>query len=174
LTSFRCLISNSTTTEFQSLILEGLYSRSRNWIFGREPIPTLRRFCFPPSSNLTHSKGNSILVSPEHGAGVFSVWQTITDGIDTLELKRRTWDSGNPYREFLNLHLNVVETDREYPFFAIRARTNDLDVFCKDKATDLGRVFTGNYEDEELRYLGQYVNEENKSADGGMSGSMSA
>jgi hypothetical protein len=55
-------------------------------------------------------------VSPEHGAGVFSVWQTITDGIDPLELKRRTWDSGNPYREFLNLHLNVVETDREYPF----------------------------------------------------------
>jgi len=98
------------------------------------------------------------MVSPEHGAGVFSVWQTISDGTDPLELKRRTWDSGDPYRELDNLDLSIVENDREYPFMAIRARTGDLDAFCKDNATDLGRVFTGNYEDEELRYLDQYVN----------------
>lgn len=141
--------------------LEALYLESRNWIFGREPIPTLRRFCFPPSAHLAESKGGSILVSPEHGAGVFSVWQTITDGTDPLELKRRTWDSGDPYRELEALDLGIVENDREYPFIAIRARTGDLDAFCKDNATDLGRVFTGNYEDEELRYLGRYVDAEN-------------
>jgi hypothetical protein len=60
--------------------LKDLYRESPNWVFGREPIPSLRRFCFPPSADLAHSKGNSIMVSPEHGAGVFSVWQTITDG----------------------------------------------------------------------------------------------
>jgi hypothetical protein len=101
------------------------------------------------------------MVSPEHGAGVFSVWQTITGGTDPLELKRRTWDSGDPYGELDSLDLSIVENDREYPFIAIRARTGDLDAFCKDNATDLGRVFTGNYEDEELRYLDQYVNAEN-------------
>jgi len=141
--------------------LEDLYLESRNWVFGREPLPSLIRFCFPPSTHLAHSKGNSIIVSPEHGAGVFSVWQTITDGTDPLELKRRTWDSGEPYRELDNLDLGIVENDREYPFIAIRARTGDLDAFCKDNATDLGRVFTGNYENEELRYLDQYVNAEN-------------
>jgi hypothetical protein len=71
--------------------LENLYLESRNWISGREPIPTLRRFRFAPSAHLTQSKGNSILVGSEHGTGVFSVWQTITDGTDPLELKRRTW-----------------------------------------------------------------------------------
>jgi hypothetical protein len=141
--------------------LEDLYLESRNWVFGREPIPTLKRFCFPPSARLAHSKGNSMIVSPEHGAGVFSVWQTITDGTDPLELKRRTWDSGDPYRELDGLGLDIVENDREYPFIAIRARTDDLDAFCRDNAADLGRVFTGNYEDEELRYLDQYMNAEN-------------
>ena len=141
--------------------LEDLYLESRNWVFGREPIPSLRRFCFPPCEGLAHSKGNSIMVSPEHGAGVFSVWQTITDGRDPLEFKRRTWDSGDPYRELDSLDLDIVENDREYPFMAIRAKTGDLDAFCKDNAADLGRVFTGNYEDEDLRYLDQYVNAEN-------------
>src|SRR6266849_4088324 len=141
--------------------LENLYLESRNWVFGREPIPSLGRFCFPPSARLAHAKGNSILVSPEYGAGVFSVWQTITEGTDPLELKRRTWDSGDPYREVNSLDLGIVENDREYPFVAIRARTGDLDTFCKDNATDLGRVFTGNYEDEGLRFLDQYVNAEN-------------
>ena len=141
--------------------LEDLYIESRNWVFGSEPIPSLTRFCFPPSAHLAHSKGNSIMVSPEHGAGVFSVWQTITDGTDPLELKRRSWDSGDPYRELDRLNLDIVENDREYPFIAIRARTGDLDTFCKENATDLGRVFTGNYEDEELSYLERYVKAEN-------------
>lgn len=141
--------------------LEDLYVESRNWLFGSEPIPSLERFCFPASPRLAYSKGNSILVSPEHGAGVFSVWQTITDGTDPLELKQRTWDSGDPYRELDSLNLDIVENDREYPFIAIRARTADLDSFCKDNATALGRVFTGNYEAEELRYLDHYVNAEN-------------
>jgi hypothetical protein len=141
--------------------LEELYAESRNWVFGREPIPSLRRFCFRASPKLTYSRGNSIMVSPEYGAGVFSIWQTITNGTDPLELKQRTWDSGDLYRELERLNLRVVENDREYPFIAIRARTSDLDAFCKDRATDLGRVFTGNYEDEELRYLDQYVNAEN-------------
>jgi len=141
--------------------LEDLFIESRNWIFGSEPIPSLRRFCLPQSARLAHSKGSSILLSPEHGAGVFSVWQTITDGTDPLELKRRTWDSGDPFRELDGLGLDIVENDREYPFIAIRARTGDLDAFCHDHATDLGRVFTGNYEDEELRYLDQYVSAEN-------------
>ena len=61
--------------------LENLYLESRNWVFGREPIPSLQRFCFLPSARLADAKGNSILVSPEHGAGVFSVWQTITDSM---------------------------------------------------------------------------------------------
>ncbi|MGP0096105.1 MAG: hypothetical protein ACLPHI_03655 [Terriglobales bacterium] len=65
------------------------------------------------------------------------------------------------YRELDRLELGIVENDRQYPFIAIRARTGDLDAFCKDNATDLGRVFTGNYEDEEPRYLDQYVNAEN-------------
>ncbi len=92
---------------------------------------------------------------------MFSVWQTITDGTDPMDLKRRTWDPGDPYRELDRLELGIVENDRQYPFIAIRARTGDLDAFCKDNATDLGRVFTGNYEDEEPRYLDQYVNAEN-------------
>jgi hypothetical protein len=106
--------------------LENLYLESRNWISGREPIPTLRRFRFAPSAHLTQSKGNSILVGSEHGTGVFSVWQTITDGTDPLELKRRTWDSGDPFRELEGLDLGIGENDREYPFIAIRARTGEL------------------------------------------------
>jgi Beta-lactamase len=109
----------------------------------------MERFCFPPSTSLAYSNGSSIIVNPEYGAGVFSVWQTITDGTDPLELKRRAWDSGDPYRELSSLNLGIMENDREYPFIAIRARTDDLDAFCKVNATYLGRVFTGNYEDDQ-------------------------
>lgn len=158
-----------STDDFQKLTrnaqsnqnLGELYRLSRCWIFDREPISTLRRFCFPPSAHLAYSRGNSILVSPEHGAGVFSVWQTITDGTDPLKLKQRKPDPPNPYLELVNLHLGIVENDREYPFLAIRARTDDLDGFCKDNAMALGRVFTGNFEDEEQRYLEEYVNVNN-------------
>jgi len=140
--------------------LNNLYVESRNWIFGSEPISSLERFCFPPSEQLENSKGSSILVSPDYGAGVFSVWQTVTDGSDPLDLKRRSWDSGDPYRELSSLSLDIVENDREYPFIGIRARTDDLDAFCKDNAANLGRVFTGNYEDEDIRQLEEYVNAE--------------
>jgi hypothetical protein len=141
--------------------LQDLFAESRNWIFGREPISGLQRFCFPPSKVLEHSKGSSLLVCPEHGAGVFSVWQTITDGTDPLELKRTTWESGTPFRELTRLNLDIVENDREYPFIAVRARTSDLTAFCKDNAMHLGQVFTGNYENEEIRYLENYVSDAN-------------
>jgi hypothetical protein len=92
---------------------------------------------------------------------VFSVWQTVRDGTDPLEVKQRTWDSGDPYQELSRLNLGIIENDREYPFIGIRARTDDLDAFCKDNAVHLGRVFTGNYEDEETRRLEEYVSAEN-------------
>ena len=141
--------------------LENLYAESRNWIFGREPLSGLERFCFASSKRLAYSNGSSILVSPEHGAGVFSVWQTIADGSDPLKFKQHVWESGDPYQQVTQLNLDIVESDREYPFLAVRVPTGDLDTFCRENATYLGRLFTGNYEDEEARYLEEYVKVEN-------------
>jgi hypothetical protein len=141
--------------------LDEVYGESRNWIFDREPIPSLQRFCFPPSQRLGNSKGSSIIVSPEYGAGVFSAWQTNTDGTDPLKVKQRAWDSGEPYQELVSLGLGIEENDREYPFVAIQVRTDDLDKFCQGDSADLGRVFTGNYEYEEAKYLEEYVSAKN-------------
>ena len=98
--------------ETENPALGELYSETRNWIFDREPIPSLQRFCFLPSQRLRNSNGSSIIITPEHGAGVFSVWQTITDGTDPLEVKQRAWDAGEPYQELLRLGLGIEENDR--------------------------------------------------------------
>jgi hypothetical protein len=138
--------------------LEELYARSSGWLFYGDLRRDLQRFCFLPSEYLTNSKGSSMIVSPKYGAGVLSVWQTITDGTEPLMVKNRPIDAYKPEHEFIRLKLKgATGGRREYPFLAIRALTDDLDTFCKDNALLLGQVLTSNQEYEEDKYLEEYV-----------------
>jgi len=136
-------------------LLDTRLRESCNWLFDGQVLPGFERFSFPENES---NKGSSLLLSSTEGIGVLSVWQSFPGNRDPLELKNEMWESSGPHLAPLaNIGLEVEESDRYYPFIAVRSNASDLDDFCKNHAEEIGRLFTGGYDYEDSRYLKQYI-----------------
>ncbi len=143
----RCAITNDP--------VQDLYITSFEWVFYGENLPGCERFFFDASKfgAVTNIECCTLIVRPENGAGVFSIWQTF--GRDTNPfLQRQT----NLYELFIPLVEKLLGTeidapDRVYPFVSLTVDTDDVAKYSDDNAEELGKIFTGYFEEDEKAYL---------------------
>jgi hypothetical protein len=148
-----------------------LYEEAFDWLFYRSDegpcLPGMRRI------DITHllrrdsefrRRGASLLVSPEYGVAVASVWATIgpMEGTSRNELERRVGDVGI-VSALSKLGLPVHRVERYYPFISLIIDRDDLGAHISEHATELGRILTGGYEHQEEQYLRKAILEGNLS-----------
>lgn len=148
-----------------------LYEESFDWLFYRSGggpcLPGMRRI------DITHllrgdsefrRRGASLLVSPEYGVAVASVWATVgpMEGASRDELERRVGDVGI-ISSLSKLGLPVRSVERYYPFISLTVEEADLGAHISQNATELGRILTGGYEHQQEQYLRTAILEGNLS-----------
>lgn len=134
--------------------IDALYNESFAWVYYGSSLPGCRRFNFPPPEGISGARCASLLIYPEYGAAIYSVWQTFTDGQDPLRWKQEAWNMGEGCTSWLpHFGLEIKEIERQYPFVAVRVDRKDMAAYCTEHALELGRIFTGNYERDEDAYL---------------------
>jgi hypothetical protein len=122
-----------------------------------------------PTWRVDHT-GWSVLISPEHGAGVASFWcsfesETGPRSLDeALAVKRcELVDFREVMEQLAECKLRTREFEREYPFVAIKLAqpqtARSALAAAPDQTCRLGRLFTGGYEHEEPEWLSRYVAE---------------
>ena len=131
-----------------------LYEESYEWVYYGSALPGCRRFILPAPEGVPNAACSALLLRPENGAGVYSVWQTFEGPQDPLSLKQNAWDLANECLASLGrLGISVKEPERQYPFLAVRVDTDDIATYTEAHAEELGRIFTGNFERDERGYL---------------------
>jgi hypothetical protein len=140
----------------RSLPMASLLTESAEWLF--DPNPDLVRVVLEVKFDAPHAQGATILFDPHHRLGVLSVWHTFGRNADPLKLKREFWgNTDDLLREFGDLGFDLKQTERLYPFLSIRLDDSDISSATRDNAVTIGRLFTGDFESEEERYLKTYV-----------------
>jgi hypothetical protein len=142
--------------------LQRLFGDSHNWIFYARVLPDFHRYCFSPSNGKPNLRGASLLVSSRYNVGIYSVWNTFKNDTHPLDIK-------NSLNEFIdwspldNLQ-GKIDTDykrewnpRHYPFLGIRVNDSNVIHYCDEHATDIGKIFTRNLEDEEPEQINSYI-----------------
>jgi hypothetical protein len=134
--------------------IDALYDESYSWVYYGSSLPGCRRFNYPPPEGIPGARAASLLVNPVNGAAVYSVWQSFGGGEDPLRWKQEAWDMEASLTAWLRrFHLEIKEIERQYPFVAVRVDRDDVAAYCSEHALELGRLFTGNFERDEDRYL---------------------
>jgi hypothetical protein len=164
----------------QSRELGSLYAESFSWVFygpvrdGVEFrwLPGCERFTFDRKScndkgqifDFTSCKGEvegiSVLINREYGVAVYTVWQRFDGSDDLLDIKHHPWKE-NRDPDFGGMFSTRVtkEIERHYPFIGIRVNTSDIGKYCTEHGSELGKVFTGNFENEDKAQLEAYIRE---------------
>jgi hypothetical protein len=116
--------------------------------------------------------GTRLAVQPELGLGVLTYWKRLGAGKDS-----RLPDDADVVNEKLQADddqrylVDMVEqwgfsydrVGRIFTFLSVQVDTDDLEEFVSMNATDIGRLFTGNQEDEGTEQLAAYAHEGNLS-----------
>lgn len=111
--------------------------------------------------------GGMVLLAPEFGVGVLSVWRRRVADLATVsraqDAKRELGAEEGLVEKCLERVgslLAVKSCERDYPFLALRVRGagQDLDRVCRENAATLGWLLTGNYEEESTARLEGYIN----------------
>jgi hypothetical protein len=134
---------------------EELYSESFDWVYYGDTLPGCRRFFFEPSEStpISSIRCCTLLVRPENSAGVLSIWQTFGADIDPLlERQKNLYDQAIHWLRNV-MGLEIKDPDRVYPFIALRLDTDDVAKYTEDNAEELGKIFTGYFEEDEKEYL---------------------
>jgi hypothetical protein len=142
----------------QEFAIARLYEESYRWVCYGSALPGCRRFILPPPPEVPYAACATLLLRPENGAGVYSVWQTFERPHDPLDLKQNSWDLvGECIASLKSLGIGIKEPERQYPFLGVRVDTDDIATYTEAHAEELGRVFTGNFERDERGYLVDYM-----------------
>ncbi len=121
--------------------LDRRYFESAGWLL--ELPGGFRRYCFQDGNG---ELGSSLLLHPQEGTGVYSVWRRFGPERDPMEVKHSQWGGSEADLERLHrLGVHESECDRIYPFTAIRVGDGDLVGLWQGEAEALGRIVTGGY-----------------------------
>jgi hypothetical protein len=149
--------------------------KSFGWIFYQEAdessvLPGMRRIDVSKLVSGDHANGAWLLVNAEFGVGVLAVWRTYDEKHQPHKIKSNLGpgkeDSEWKTLEKLREYVPIGTCERSYPFVALTGALTDFNRFCKDKAVDLGELFTGNLEHEPPDRLARYIEEGNISTRG--------
>jgi len=136
------------------------FAESFAWIFYGSSLPGCQRFSFgPPSGIKNNVEGVSVLINPEYGAGVYSVWHKFNGNEHPLSRRKEAGEKSEEDLMFLETFGLSQKGERNYPFIGIRVNTSDVGKYCAEHAVELGRVFTGNPEKENKAQLEAYIRE---------------
>ena len=95
--------------------------------------------------------------------GTFLLWRTHSGNSDPRDLKMRAWedlpDLEAELSSVLSLSQDAAEymVERFYPFVGIQIDTSDIDSYSTANAEEIGRVLTGDLEEERPAALRQYI-----------------
>jgi hypothetical protein len=132
-----------------------LYRESFGWVYYGDALPGCRRFFFDSSKlkDISDVRCCTLLVRPENGAGVFSIWQRFGKESDPLEERQKNlYDQAIPhFRELMGVE--IKPPDRVYPFITVTVDADDVAKYTEDHAEELGKLFTGYFEEDEKGYL---------------------
>jgi hypothetical protein len=130
---------------------EPLYRESFGWVYYGEALPGCRRFFFDSLKlkDISGVRCCTLLVRPENGAGVFSIWQRFGKEINPFEARQRdVYDQAIPHLRQL-IGVEIKPPDRMFPFIAVTVDSDDLAKYTEDHAEELGKLFTGYFEEDE-------------------------
>jgi hypothetical protein len=139
------------------------YKQSEPWLWyqsewlgaGEAPLFRQRRrlFLAAPSGH-PEVRGLQVLLLPERGVGVATVWISDERWRSPWDAKNSLWGRGDYWAELLAPTGLLTETglssERNYVFLAVRVDAPDLTDVCRDEAAAVASWFTGGYEHESL------------------------
>jgi hypothetical protein len=139
-------------------------SESFGWMFYGWRLPHSNRRTFSSLTfTLPNERGASLLVHDNLNLGVCCIWQKLGSSEDPLQAKHAAWhwyEQSGAYASALEqLGYKLRSSERLYTFMSLIAdvESGELTAFCRDNAEQLGRIFTGNYENEERAVLEGYL-----------------
>jgi predicted esterase len=132
-----------------------LYEEAFGWIYYGSALPGCQRIFYRPSQ-AAHSptfKCCTLLVRPANGAGVLSIWSSFGPDIDPFTERQR-----DLYADFIPwvkdvLGQDMKTPDRVYPFVTLTVDSDDLADYTLTNTEELGKIFTGYFEEDEREYL---------------------
>lgn len=132
---------------------------SSEWIFYPEQLAEFALIDFSRQSEDSTARGAVLRLSREQRYGTYITWKSYGPERDPLWVKQNSWSECAAARQPLFEVVGEISGLRHYPFIALRANASDVDRFCGENAEQLGKVFTGDYEDEPPGTLKNYIND---------------
>ena len=109
--------------------------------------------------------GIRVAVQPLLSLGVVTIWKQVSgceSEVQALDAKRRAAeDQASLEAAVRSWGLDWERVGRITTLLAVRVDTDDLDELVASNAVDLGRLWTGNIEDERPEHLAAYATDEN-------------
>jgi hypothetical protein len=150
------------------------YEVSEPWLWyrsewlgrGEAPLFSQRRRVFLQGpAGQPEVNGIQVLLLPEHGAGVATVWISDERWTNPWEAKHWLWGKREYWASALSPTGLLAETElsseRNYIFVSVRVDEADLTALCRDQAGTVSSWFTGGYERESVDRVRELVGPDN-------------
>jgi len=137
--------------------MRGLLNDSYDWIFYEDQYEGFALYDISHLKRSEETVGMIVRFNRTTHIGTYTVWRKYIGQVDPLERKKRSWDDAQADVAALEELCPEVRVERQYPFIALELRHENLKEACQNSREYLGRIFTGDHENERSEVLRSYI-----------------